>query len=77
MEKTGDPRDFKWPCKTCGAMQAPAFSHNQDLEVVSCKNCDVKSKGEHLDTIYCWCRPDVVYCDPDSGLETLRHFDLH
>ena len=61
-----------WPCRRCGAEQAPSYNVDDEGAVTDCANCAPRSKGEHLDSNKCWCRPELTYAD-ERGTQVWTH----
>lgn len=69
-------RDPIWPCKICGADQAPScYVDEKTYEVDGCANCEYLQKGWHLQDSRCWCHPRLSYVDPKTKEEVWVHHD--
>lgn len=68
---------MNFPCRGCGADQAPTFSVNQYGDVIECANCKAMRTNTHLDSEQCWCNPTLDYVNPDTGAEVWIHHQKH
>ena len=65
---------FNWPCRACGAKEAPAFNYDkQTLEVTSCAYCEHMLDGTHIDSGECWCGPVMLSIDEKTGDQLWAH----
>lgn len=69
--------DVGWPCRSCGAMQADGFETSDSLEIVKCTNCGLMAENQHVDSINCWCEPQEIGEDKETGLPLYKHNEIH
>jgi rubrerythrin len=66
--------DGIWPCKECGADQAPNFIVDDKNFVVECANCGMIADDMHIDSDRCWCHPKPYYnIDGIIWIHNMKH----